>query len=267
MFFCNSGAEAVEAAIKLARKARPGGEIVVVHGAFHGRTYGALSATPQEAKQAPFAPLVPGFRAVAPTADALSAAVDERTAAVLLEPIQGETRRARALRRAARGRARGVRRARRGADLRRDPDAASAAPARCGPTSRPASCRTPHQRQGARRRPADRRADHRAAARRRVRARRPRLDVRRRARSSPPPRTLRSTSSTTRRCSRACASSASGCARGLERLPHVLGVRGRGLMLAGEVDVPAPGSCAARCSSSAWSSTRPGRRPCGCCRR
>jgi predicted acetylornithine/succinylornithine family transaminase len=91
VFFCNSGAEANEAAIKLARKARSGGEIVVLEGAFHGRTYGALSATPQESKQAPFAPLVPGFRAVAPRADALSAAVDERTAAVLLEPIQGES--------------------------------------------------------------------------------------------------------------------------------------------------------------------------------
>jgi acetylornithine/N-succinyldiaminopimelate aminotransferase len=91
VFFCNSGAEANEAAIKLARKARRGGEIVVLHGAFHGRTYGALSATPQEAKQAPFAPLVPGFRAVAPEPEALRAAVDERTAAVLLEPIQGES--------------------------------------------------------------------------------------------------------------------------------------------------------------------------------
>jgi acetylornithine/N-succinyldiaminopimelate aminotransferase len=91
VFLCNSGAEANEAALKLVRKARPGGDIVVVHGAFHGRTYGALSATPQESKQAPFAPLVPGFRAVAPEPDALRAAVDERTAAVLLEPIQGET--------------------------------------------------------------------------------------------------------------------------------------------------------------------------------
>jgi acetylornithine/N-succinyldiaminopimelate aminotransferase len=91
VFFCNSGAEANEAAIKLVRKARPAGDVVVVHGAFHGRTYGALSATPQEAKQAPFAPLVPGFRAVAPDPDALAAAVDERTAAVLLEPIQGES--------------------------------------------------------------------------------------------------------------------------------------------------------------------------------
>jgi acetylornithine/N-succinyldiaminopimelate aminotransferase len=91
VFFCNSGAEANEAALKLVRKFRPRGEIVVVHGAFHGRTYGALSATPQEAKQAPFAPLVPGFRVVPPFADAVRGAVGEDTAAVLLEPIQGET--------------------------------------------------------------------------------------------------------------------------------------------------------------------------------
>jgi acetylornithine/N-succinyldiaminopimelate aminotransferase len=91
VFFCNSGAEANEAAIKLARKAKHAGEVVVVHGAFHGRTYGALSATPQEAKQAPFAPLVPGFRAVAADPATIAVAVDERTAAVMLEPIQGET--------------------------------------------------------------------------------------------------------------------------------------------------------------------------------
>jgi acetylornithine/N-succinyldiaminopimelate aminotransferase len=91
VYFCNSGAEANEAAIKLARKAKQGGDVVVVHGAFHGRTYGALSATPQESKQAPFAPLVPGFRAVVPEPEALAAAIDERTAVVLIEPIQGET--------------------------------------------------------------------------------------------------------------------------------------------------------------------------------
>jgi predicted acetylornithine/succinylornithine family transaminase len=91
VFFCNSGAEANEAAIKLARKAKPTGGVVVVEGAFHGRTYGALSATPQESKQAPFAPLVPGFRAVAPEPAAVAGAVDGHTAAVLLEPIQGET--------------------------------------------------------------------------------------------------------------------------------------------------------------------------------
>lgn len=88
--FANSGTEAVEAALKVARKARRGGTVVSAHRGFHGRTYGALSATPQESKQAPFAPLVPGFVAVEPTAEAIIAAVDERTAAVLLEPVQGE---------------------------------------------------------------------------------------------------------------------------------------------------------------------------------
>jgi predicted acetylornithine/succinylornithine family transaminase len=91
VYLCNSGAEANEAALKLARRARAGGSIVVLQDAFHGRTYGALSATPQESKQAPFAPLVPGFVVVPKDPDALAAAVDDRTAAVLLEPIQGET--------------------------------------------------------------------------------------------------------------------------------------------------------------------------------
>ena len=91
VFFTNSGTEAVEAALKCARKARQGGTIVSLHGAFHGRTYGALSATPQESKQAPFAPLVGGFISVDPTIEALAAAVDEHTAALILEPIQGET--------------------------------------------------------------------------------------------------------------------------------------------------------------------------------
>jgi predicted acetylornithine/succinylornithine family transaminase len=89
VFFCNSGAEAIECALKLARRQRPGGDIVVLENGFHGRTYGALSATPQEAKQAPFAPLVPGFKVA--TADTLSSLVDGRTAAVLIEPIQGES--------------------------------------------------------------------------------------------------------------------------------------------------------------------------------
>jgi acetylornithine/N-succinyldiaminopimelate aminotransferase len=89
--FANSGTEANEAALKLARKAKPRGTIVSVHRGFHGRTYGSLSATPQESKQAPFAPLVPGFVAVAPTAEAVAAAVDDDTAAVILEPVQGES--------------------------------------------------------------------------------------------------------------------------------------------------------------------------------
>jgi acetylornithine/N-succinyldiaminopimelate aminotransferase len=91
LFFTNSGAEAIECALKLARKRRSGGGFVVLDRGFHGRTYGALSATPQEAKQAPFAPLVPGFRSVPPEdPDALLAAVDASTAAVIVEAVQGE---------------------------------------------------------------------------------------------------------------------------------------------------------------------------------
>jgi acetylornithine/N-succinyldiaminopimelate aminotransferase len=91
VFLTNSGAEAVEAGIKLVRRARPGGDVVVVQDGFHGRTYGALSATPQESKQAPFAPLVPGFVVVPKDPAVLEHAVGEGTAAVLLEPIQGES--------------------------------------------------------------------------------------------------------------------------------------------------------------------------------
>ncbi|CAB4881445.1 MAG: acetylornithine/succinylornithine family transaminase [Actinobacteria bacterium] len=90
VFLCNSGAEANEAAIKLARRHKPGGGFVVLQGAFHGRTMGALSATPQAEKQDPFAPLLPGFAAVCADPAALTAAVTDQTAAVLIEPIQGE---------------------------------------------------------------------------------------------------------------------------------------------------------------------------------
>ena len=92
VFFANSGAEANEAAIKLARKHRRGGEIVVLEGGFHGRTMGALSATPQETKQEPFAPLVPGFVTV-PRSDPgrLEQVIGTQTAAVLIEPVQGES--------------------------------------------------------------------------------------------------------------------------------------------------------------------------------
>jgi acetylornithine/succinyldiaminopimelate/putrescine aminotransferase len=90
-FLCNSGTEAVECAIKLARRHRAQGGFVVMERGFHGRTMGALSATPQEAKQAPFEPLVPGFEVVPhDDAAAVAAAVGPDTAAVLLEPIQGE---------------------------------------------------------------------------------------------------------------------------------------------------------------------------------
>ena len=90
VFFCNSGAEAIEAAVKLSRRAKAGGGVVTLAGGFHGRTYAALSATGQEEKQAPFAPLVPGFTTVAPTAEAVTEAVGPETAAVIIEPVQGE---------------------------------------------------------------------------------------------------------------------------------------------------------------------------------
>jgi predicted acetylornithine/succinylornithine family transaminase len=92
VFFANSGAEANECAIKLARRHRRGGDIVVLSDGFHGRTYGSLSATPQETKQEPFAPLVPGFKVVhRDDAAGLAAAVDDHTAAVMIEPVQGES--------------------------------------------------------------------------------------------------------------------------------------------------------------------------------
>lgn len=90
-FFCNSGAEAIEAAVKYARKATGKSGVVALEGGFHGRTLGALSVTGQPAKREPFAPLVPGVRFVPPNdADALLAAVDADVGLILLEPILGE---------------------------------------------------------------------------------------------------------------------------------------------------------------------------------
>jgi acetylornithine aminotransferase/acetylornithine/N-succinyldiaminopimelate aminotransferase len=97
VFFCNSGAEANEAAIKLARKyGRDRGasdryEIIATRNSFHGRTLGALSATGQEKYQHGFEPMVPGFKHV-PYNDlrAMERAIDNRTCAILVEPIQGE---------------------------------------------------------------------------------------------------------------------------------------------------------------------------------
>ncbi|MCX5386284.1 acetylornithine transaminase [Streptomyces sp. NBC_00083] len=90
VFFANSGAEAVEAAFKIARRTgRP--HLVAAEGGFHGRTMGALALTGQPGKQAPFTPLPPHVTHVPyGDAEALRAAVTERTAAVVLEPVQGE---------------------------------------------------------------------------------------------------------------------------------------------------------------------------------
>jgi len=90
-FFCNSGAEAIEAALKYARKATGKTGVVALDGSFHGRTLGALSATGQPGKRVPFAPLVPGVRFVPPNdTAALRTAVDDEVGLILLEPILGE---------------------------------------------------------------------------------------------------------------------------------------------------------------------------------
>lgn len=97
LFFCNSGAEANECALKVARKwgkrkDPPAVEIVAVEGAFHGRLFGTLSVTAQAKYQQPFEPLLPGVRIVPRNnVQALEQAVTESTCAVILEPIQGES--------------------------------------------------------------------------------------------------------------------------------------------------------------------------------
>ncbi|RRR75316.1 MAG: aspartate aminotransferase family protein [Candidatus Viridilinea halotolerans] len=91
IFLCNSGAEAVEAALKFARLLTGRQQVIATMRGFHGRTMGALSATWEPKYREPFAPLVPGFSHVAyGDVAALEAAVNEQTAAVLLEPVQGE---------------------------------------------------------------------------------------------------------------------------------------------------------------------------------
>jgi acetylornithine/N-succinyldiaminopimelate aminotransferase len=90
-FFCNSGAEAIEAGIKYARKATGKAGIVALEGSFHGRTTGALAATGQPAKRTAFEPLLPGVNfARANDVASLDAAVGPETGCILLEPIQGE---------------------------------------------------------------------------------------------------------------------------------------------------------------------------------
>lgn len=93
VFFCNSGTEAMEAAVKLARLNTAGGprpRILALNRSFHGRTMGALSLTGQPALQEPFAPLLPGVEHIDSTIPALEAAIGPDVAALILEPIKGE---------------------------------------------------------------------------------------------------------------------------------------------------------------------------------
>jgi LysW-gamma-L-lysine/LysW-L-ornithine aminotransferase len=91
VFFCNSGAEAVEGALKFARASTGKGEIIAAMRGFHGKTFGALAATWGEEYQKPFAPMMPGMKHVPfNNFQKLSETVSGETAAVILEPVQGE---------------------------------------------------------------------------------------------------------------------------------------------------------------------------------
>ena len=180
-FFCNSGTEAVECAIKLARRHRPQGEFVVMERGFHGRTMGALSATPAGGQAGAVRAAGARLQGRAPRrrrGSGRGGRPEHRRRAHRARAGRG--RHPPAVRRHAGRRARGLRRARRDAHLRRDP-------VRHGPHRRlvglAALGHPPgrHDRgQGPGRRAADRRLPDRARLRRRAPARRPRLDLRRR---------------------------------------------------------------------------------------
>jgi acetylornithine/N-succinyldiaminopimelate aminotransferase len=93
VFFGNSGTEAIEAGVKLARLNRGDGSrtrILALDDAFHGRTMGALALTAKPAYRDPFEPMLPGVEHIPRTLEALEAAIDDRVAALFIEPIQGE---------------------------------------------------------------------------------------------------------------------------------------------------------------------------------
>ena len=91
VFLTNSGTEATEGAIKLARRAKKKPRLIACRNSFHGRSLGAASVTGQESYRAPFSPLLPGVKFVEfGSCDAVEAAIDQQTAAIIIEPIQGE---------------------------------------------------------------------------------------------------------------------------------------------------------------------------------
>ncbi len=90
VFYCNSGAEAVEGALKLARKVTGKKEFIAAEHAFHGRTRGALSVTHKEKYRKPFEPLAPARFVPYNDAGAIREVINDDTAGIILEPIQGE---------------------------------------------------------------------------------------------------------------------------------------------------------------------------------
>ena len=181
VYFCNSGAEATEAALKLARKhGGPGRtEVVALVDGFHGRTYGALSLTGQPSKQDPFRPLVPGITHVERDDPAgLEATVGPRTCAIVMEVVQGEVGVQIGAARDAAARARAGRPPRGAPGARRDPDRSLAHRAAVRPPGRGGRPRCDVPGQEPRRRRADRGGRRAARVRRRAAARRPRLHLR-----------------------------------------------------------------------------------------
>ena len=216
VFFCNSGAEASEAALKLARKAGGPGrtEVVALVEGFHGRTFGALSLTGQPSKQEPFQPLVPGVTHVERTdLEGMSAAVGPRTCAIVLEVVQGEVGVQPVPARDAPPGARARGPSRRPADHRRDPDRPLAHRAAVGPRGRGRGARRDVPGQEPRRRRPDRGDRGATRVRLRAAARRPRLDLRRQpARLRGGARVLRG-ARRRRRSRTACAARARPCCR------------------------------------------------------
>jgi len=90
VYFCNSGAEAIEAGIKLARRNGAHKKIIALRNSFHGRTMGSLSLTGKPALREPFEPALPGIVHIDATIEALEAAMGEDVAAIFIEPIKGE---------------------------------------------------------------------------------------------------------------------------------------------------------------------------------
>ena len=181
VYFGNSGAEANEAAFKLARlhggAERP--RILALTDAFHGRTMGTLALTGKPYMQEPFLPMTPGVEFIDSTIEALEAALDDRVAALFVEPIKGEAGVIDLPDGYLRGRARAHRAARRAADHRRDPDRRRAHGRVVRLPARRHHPRRDHGRQGHRRRVPDRGAHHLRRRERPVLPRHARLDVRR----------------------------------------------------------------------------------------
>lgn len=90
VYFCNSGAEAIEAGIKLARRNGQHKKIIALHNSFHGRTMGSVSLTGKPALREPFEPTLPGIVHIDTTIEALEAAMGDDVAAIFIEPIKGE---------------------------------------------------------------------------------------------------------------------------------------------------------------------------------